>query len=87
MHEEPETRSSRSSPVPAGSGKKVWFGPAFFLLLGAITLVAYWPVLDNTLLCDDYYLLGRDRLHLFGGGGLGNLSSLRWIFMPNTRFN
>lgn len=66
--------------MPQDTGDNPWFNPAFFFLLGAIALIAYWAALDNTLLCDDYYLLGRDRLHMFGGGGLGDLSSLRWIF-------
>lgn len=80
LPEESETGLRQNSPVPPDTGNNAWFNPVFFLFLGAITLVAYWPVLDNTLLCDDYYLLGLDRLHMFDGGGLGNLSSLRWIF-------
>jgi hypothetical protein len=80
LPEESDTEPHQDSPVSPDIGKNRWFNPVFFLFLGAITLIAYWPVLDNTLLCDDYYLLGMDRLHLFGGGGLGDLSSLRWIF-------
>ncbi len=53
---------------------------SFFLLLLIMGLGAYRPVLNSPLACDDYYLLGIDKLHLFGSGDLGNLSSLQWPF-------
>lgn len=49
-------------------------------LISLAGLAAYAPTLNNPLICDDYYLLGIDRLHLAGYEHLGNLSTLKWIF-------
>ncbi len=50
-------------------------------LLFITSLAAYWPIINTTLLsCDDYYLLGFDRIHLFGPGNLGSLTVIQWIF-------
>ncbi len=61
-----------------GSDKRI----SFLVLSGIflISLVAYASTFKNTLVCDDYYLIGIDKMHVFGGGGLGQLSAIRWLF-------
>jgi len=64
----------------------VWFKAAFFLFLTILTFLAYRPILNNALVCDDYYLLGQDKLHLFGYQSLGELSNYQWVFKAMSPF-
>jgi len=43
-------------------------------------ILAYAETFGNALVCDDHFLIGVDRLHIFGNGGLGWLSPPRWLF-------
>lgn len=59
---------------------KYYFELSAFAGILVMTVVAYWPIFHSALICDDYYVLGLDRMHLFGDANLGHISALKWPF-------